>query len=427
MSLKKEGYITRLIDEQIETSLKTFSAVCIEGPKYCGKTWTALKYSNSVIYIGDPSKNFQNRTMARLDESSVLLGTNPRLLDEWQEVPSLWDAVRFVSDADNRKGKFLLTGSATPVHKGILHSGTGRISKLSMTTMSLHETGDSDGSVSLKKLFEGKLELTQSKSVDLDELIYLTIRGGWPSNIGLDEKACLNFSKAYLKTVIEDDIYRIDEIKRDQNKIRFLVKSLARNVSTIVSNKKLISDVKEQSEVPIANETLNEYLDILKRLFIIEEQPSFSANLRSTVKIGKNPKRHFADPSLAIAAMGLTNDQLKKDLNTFGFIFESFCYHDLKIYAESIGASIYHYRDKLNREIDIVIQLSDGRWGAFEVKLGNSQIDEAANNLIKLQKILENDSKADSPSILVIVSGQSNIAYTRKDGVMVVPIYALKN
>ena len=427
MSLRKKTYKNRVIDNRISEQLKTFPAICLEGPKYCGKTWTALNHSNSAIYLGDPSGDFQNRTMAKLDNHSVLKGDIPRLVDEWQEVPSIWDAVRFDSDSDNRKGKFILTGSSTPMHKGILHSGTGRINKIRMSTMALYETGDSEGSVSLEDLFNEKFEAHATKEMDLNELIYLTIRGGWPSNIGLSEKRCIEFAKSYLTTAIEDDIYRVDEIKRNHNKIRLLTKSLARNESTIVNNATLIKDIKESSDEIIRTDTLNEYLDILKRLFLIEEQPSFSTNFRSSLKIGKKPKRHFVDTSLAIASLGLTKEMLKNDLKTFGFIFETFCYHDLKVYAESFGASVYHYRDKVGREIDMVIQLSDGRWGAFEIKLGNAQIDEAANNLIKLRDVFSKSSDISGPSILVVISGQSNFAYTREDGVMVIPIYALKN
>jgi len=427
MKFKNDEYKDRIIDKQIKEYLNIFPAICIEGPKYSGKTWSSLNQSKSVYFVGDPSKNFQNRANAELDANSVLEGDKPRLIDEWQEVPSLWDAVRFISDKDKSKGKFILTGSATPVTKGILHSGTGRIAKIRMATMSLYETGDSDGTISLQSLFDDNLEVTQTKSVDLDELIYFTIRGGWPENLGLSEKSCLNFSKSYLDSIIEDDIYRVDGIKRNQDKLRYLVKSLARNECTIVSNKTLINDVKNIAEEKINNETLNEYLDILKRLFVIEEQLAFSPNARSSVKIGKNVKRHFIDPSLAIAGLGATKDMLRNDLNTFGFIFESLCYHDLKIYAQSIGASIYHYRDSLSREIDVVIQLKDGRWGAFEIKLGNHQIDEAAKNLYKVRDYFINTLKVSGPSILVVISGQSNRAYTREDGVLVVPIYSLKN
>lgn len=427
MKFSKDEYKKRIIDEQIKDLLTVFPAICIEGPKYSGKTWSSLNQSKSVYYVGDPQKNFQNRVNAQLDVDNVLKGDNPRLIDEWQEVPSLWDAVRFDSDKDRKKGKFILTGSATPVTKGILHSGTGRIAKMRMDTMSLYETGDSDGTVSLKDLFENELDVVSTKSVDLDELIYFTIRGGWPENLGLSEKQCLLFSKSYLDSIIEDDIYRVDQIKRNQNKIRNLVKSLARNECTIVSNKTLINDMKTFGDETINNETLNEYLDVFNRLFITDNQNFFSPNIRSSVKIGKNLKRHFVDPSLAIAGLNITKDMLKKDLNTFGFVFESLCYHDLKIYASSIGASVYHYRDSLNKEIDIVVQLKDGRWGAFEVKLGNYQIDEAAKNLIKVKDFFFNTSKTNGPSILVVVSGQANSAYRRKDGVYVVPIFALKN
>ena len=424
--MEKEKYRPRLIDAKIEEYLSVFGAVCIEGPKWCGKTWTSSYHSKSEIYLGDPSGNFQNRKLAELSPTVVLEGEEPRLIDEWQEVPALWDAVRYKVDQTNTKGRFILTGSATPNHKGILHSGAGRIAKLRMRPMSLFESGNSSGEISLKALCQGELKPTLTGEVELKELIGYIVKGGWPANLELPvEKAAL-LPNEYLDAVINDDVYRIDGIKRDTAKMKLLLRSLARNESTTVTIKALKNNVKSIDDEDIDKDTIAVYLDIFSRLFIIDNQLPFATKIRSSVRVKQAEKRHFADPSLACALLKATPDKLLGDLETLGFLFEALCERDLKIYAEAFGANLFHYQDYQNREIDAVIEMPDGAWAAFEIKLGANQIDEAAENLKKLKKDIESEAGGKPPTVLCVICGLSNAAYQREDGVFVVPITALR-
>lgn len=425
--MKKNDYRPRVIDRRVEEYLSAFGAVCIEGPKWCGKTWTSSYHSKSAILIGDPAGNFQNRKLAELQPSLVLEGETPRLIDEWQEVPPLWDAVRYLVDERAAKGQFILTGSATPNHKGILHSGAGRIAKLRMRPMSLYESGDSTGKVSLQSLCRGEFTPVMTGEVDLKKLNDLIIRGGWPGNLGLAIKQAALLPAEYLNAIVDDDVYRIDGIKRDTTKMRLLLRSLARNESTTVTNKTLRSDIKAIDDEDIDANTVAAYLDIFKRLFITDNQPPFSEKIRSSVRVKQAEKRHFADPSLACALLKATPEELLGDLETLGFLFEALCERDLKIYAESFGANLYHYQDYSGREIDAVIELSDGSWCAFEIKLGANQIDAAAENLIKNRDAIARDEKGKPPAVLCVLCGLANAAYRRADGVFVVPITALKN
>lgn len=368
--LTPEGYKNRLIEEQLDSYIESFGAVCIEGPKYCGKTWTAKSRSMSAAFLGDPSNNFQTRTLAKLSPSLVLEGEIPHLIDEWQEVPELWDAVRFDVDKDRKKGKYILTGSATPNHKGIMHSGTGRIGKVRMNTMSLYETGDSSGEISLLNLFKGNLSTVVTGDVALTDLIYYVVRGGWPSDVGVSRTVCGSTAKEYLKTVVDDDMFNTDGIRRDTKKVWALLHSLGRNESTIVSNATLRRDISEAGEETIDSDTVADYLNVFSRLFLIDDQPAFNTKLRSSRRLLKSAKRHFVDPSLAVAALGATQEMLYNDLNTFGFLFEALCEHDLKIYANRIDANLFHFRDEKGNEADAIVELPDGRWGAFEIKLG---------------------------------------------------------
>ena len=422
-----QNYMPRIIDNTIQKYLKTFGAVCIEGPKWCGKTWTSLYHSNSQILLGDPSGNFQNRQLAELSPSLILNGEKPRLIDEWQEVPPVWDAVRHQVDQSAQKGQYILTGSATPNHKGILHSGAGRIAKLHMRPMSLYESKDSTGTVSLEELCHGRLIPTMTGEVDLNKIIHLIIRGGWPGSLSLTVDQASLLPSEYLNAVIDDDVFRIDGIKRNTTKMRLLLRSLARNESTTVTNKTLKNDIKEIDDEDIDVETVKEYLDIFDRLFITDNQPPFSTGVRSSVRVKQAVKRHFSDPSLACSLLKVTPSSLLGDLETLGFLFESLCERDLKIYAESFGASLYHYQDYQNREIDAVIELPDGQWCAFEIKLGANQIDSAAESLLNIKRSIENDPKGKPPAILCVLCGLSNAAYQRPDGVYVVPITALKH
>lgn len=422
--LTPEYYKERLIDNKITEYMNGFCAVCVEGPKWCGKTWTSLNHTNSVCYIASPVNNFQNRTMAELSPDLVLKGESPRLIDEWQEVPAIWDAVRFEVDKSDTKGKFVLTGSSTPKRKGILHSGAGRIGRIRMRTMSLYETGDSSGKVSLADIFENPLRPVFTGEVKLEQLIYYVVRGGWPGNLNTEVHFAKNLPAEYLRAVIEDDMYNTDGVKRDSRKVRSLLHSLGRNESTVVSNSTLRKDMMAYDEVGIDTDTISDYLDVFQRLFLLDDQPAYAVNLRSSRRVLKSPKRHFCDVSLAVAAMGASPEMLLNDLNTFGFLFEALCEHDLRIYTESIGGQLFHFRDQKDNEIDAIVELADGRWGAFEIKLGANQIDQAAKELLKMRDIMEKEGKA--PSILCVICGMSNMAYTRDDGVMVVPITALR-
>lgn len=425
--MKRQNYKPRVIDAKVKEYLSAFGAVCIEGPKWCGKTWTSSYHSKSEIYIGDPANNFQNRQLAELSSALVLDGETPRLIDEWQEVPPLWDAVRYKVDQTSEKGQYILTGSATPNHKGVLHSGAGRIGKLRMRPMSLYESGDSSGMVSLESLCHGELTPALSGEVDLKRLIALILRGGWPGSLDLPLEQAMLLPTEYLNAVIDDDVFRIDGVKRDTQKMRLLLRSLARNESTTATNKTLMRDIKAVDDEDIDGNTVAAYLDIFKRLFITDNQPPFSAGIRSSVRIKQAEKRHFSDPSLACALLRATPDGLLGDLETLGFLFEALCERDLRIYAESFGANLYHYQDYKNQEIDAVIELADGQWCAFEIKLGANQINDAAEGLLEIKRQIEADPKGKPPVVLGVLCGLSSAAYQRPDGVFVIPVTALRN
>ena len=383
--MEREDYRPRLIDNIIDSYLEAFGAVCVEGPKWCGKTWTSSYHCKSEIMLGNPDGNFQNRQLAQMSPSLVLEGETPRLIDEWQEVPQLWDAVRYKVDQSGNKGQFILTGSATPNHKGILHSGAGRIAKLRMRPMSLFESGNSSGDISLKDICEGRIEPKILGEVDLRKLIDFIIRGGWPANQETTLKQAAYLPIQYIRAVLDDDVYRIDNVKRDKHKMELLLRSLARNEATTVTNKKLKNDIKEIDDEDIDVETVSAYLDVFQRLFLTDNQKPFEAKLRSSIRIKQAEKRHLSDPSLAAALLNATPEMLLNDLNTLGFLFEALCERDLKIYAESFDAELYHYQDYNNNEMDAVIAMPDGKWCGFEIKLGANQIDMAADNLIKIK------------------------------------------
>ena len=424
--MDRDKYIPRIVDDKIEKYLNTFGAVCVEGPKWCGKTWTSAYHSNSEIYIGDPAGNFQNRNLAEMSPDIVLDGKRPRLIDEWQEVPSLWDAVRHRVDQTGVRGQFIMTGSATPNHKGILHSGTGRIARVRMSPMSLWESGDSCGRISLEELCNGKITPSMTGEVYIEKLISLIIRGGWPGSLDLAPEQSSLLPAEYLSAVLADDVYRLDGIKRDIHKMELLLRSLARNESTTASVKTLIRDINTEDGEDIDSNTIATYLDVFRRLFLIENQPPFAANIRSSVRVKQAEKHHFVDPSLTCALLKATPSGLIGDLETLGFLFEALCERDLRIYAESFNGKLYHYQDYSNREIDAVLELEDGRWGAFEIKLGASQIDKAAENLLKTERKIREDNAENAPAFLAVICGLSNAAYRRKDGVYVIPLTALK-
>lgn len=419
-------YKSRIVDKNIERYLSIFGALCIEGPKWCGKSWTSSFHSNSEILLGDPTNNFQNKQMAELSPSKALEGETPHLVDEWQEVVSIWDATRFEVDRRHKKGQFILTGSSTPRNKGVLHSGIGRIAKIKMSTMSLYETGDSTGCVSLKDLFNDNFETQVVKDLSLDNLTYLICRGGWPENIGIPREDVTVIPNSYIDTLLNEDVYKLDDKEYNITKMRLLLRSLARNESTTIRNSKLIDDMKENEQEKIDDETLVSYLDVFKRMFILDNQTPFSPQIRSKLRIKQAEKRHFCDVSLAASLLKATPDSLINDLETLGFLFESLVEHDLRIYAQAMDANLYHYQDYNNNEIDAIIELKDGSYGAFEIKLGSNQIEKAAQNLIKVKNsIINNDGKG--PKILCVIVGLGNFAYQREDGVYVIPINALKD
>ena len=420
-------YKPRIMDEQVKKYLATFGAVCIEGPKWCGKTWISSYHANSEFLIADSSNNFQNKKLAETSPSIVLEGETPRLIDEWQEVDAIWDAIRYTVDQRGEKGQFIITGSSTPKKKeNRVHSGVGRIGKLRMRTMSLYESGDSSGKVSLRDLCDGNITPMLTGEVDLRNIAHLIVRGGFPGSIGLPIENAQLVAESYIETVLSDDAQRIDNKKYDIFKMRLLLRSLARNESTTATKKKLAADIKDIDDESIDYDTATAYLDVFERLFLLDNQKPFSTNIRSSVRVKQSEKRHFCDPSLPCALLKATPSKLINDLETFGLLFEALCERDLRIYAESFGAHLFHYQDYANREIDAVIELDDGRWCAFEIKLGANQIDKAAQNLIEIRnKIISEGGK--SPTILCIICGLSNAVYQRDDGVYVVPITALKN
>lgn len=423
----KSKYKARIMDAQVEKYLNTFGAICIEGPKWCGKTWISSFHANSEFLIADSSNNFQNRHLAEMSPALVLEGETPRLIDEWQEVDAIWDAVRYAIDQRGERGQFILTGSSTPKRKeNRVHSGVGRIGRLRMRTMSLYESGESSGKVSLESLCNGNVTPMLTGDVDLRDLANYVVRGGFPGAMGLPVENAQLISQSYIETILADDAQRIDGKKYDIDKMRLLLRSLARNESTTATKKKLATDIKEVDDESVDYDSVSAYLDVFERLFLLDNQKPFSSKIRSSIRVKQSEKRHFCDPSLACALLQATPERLINDLETFGFLFEALCERDLRIYAESFGEQLFHYQDYANNEIDAVVELKDGRWCAFEIKLGANQIDKAAENLIGIRdKIAAEGGKI--PSVLCVICGLSNAAYMRPDGVFVVPITALKN
>ena len=425
--MKIENYKKRIADDKIERYLKLFGAISIEGPKYCGKTWAGRYHSNSEILLhkttGEQSNNVE---LAKMSPSIVLEGEKPRLIDEWQEATNLWDEIRIDVDKTGLKGQYILTGSSTPNREGIAHSGAGRYGKIHLRTMSLYESGDSTGNISLEDLCNNKFKGKATGEVDLRNLAMLIIRGGWPANLNYSAKDASEAIEEYINLIIDDDLYRLDGVNRDKHKVRLLLKSLARNESTTVSNMTLKKDINEKDNEDIDIDTLASYLNALDKLFLLDNDEPFSTNVRSSVRVKQSEKRHFADPSIACSLLNIREEnKLINDLETFGFLFEAMVERDLKVYADSFNAKCYHYQDYQDKEIDSIIELKNGEWCAFEIKLGANQIEKAANDLLNLKKQIE-DEDGKVPSVLCVICGLTNAAYQRPDGVYVVPITALK-
>jgi predicted AAA+ superfamily ATPase len=423
MTLTEKGYKTRLIDKEISEILNIFGALSIEGPKFCGKTWTALNHANSVTYIADPAGGFLNRQRAIIDPALVLEGDSPHLVDEWQEVPGIWDAVRFAVDRGSERGRFILTGSAMPPKKSVIHSGVGRIESVRMRPLSLFESGASTGAVSLQSLFSGEAIKPNNSASTLETLIDKVVRGGWPESQDLPVDGASRIAQNYLTRLITKDLAELDGVARDPGKVNATLTSLARNNSTLVANTTIQKDV-DAGNKTITRETVTEYLSAFKRLYVLEEIPAWAPQVRSRTMLRKTPKRLFTDPSLAVAALGLSPERLSDDLKTFGFMFENLCLRDLAVYADTFHASLFHYLDDTGLDADAIIAQKDGTWGAFEVKLGRAQIDDAAAKLIRLgKKIVKNGNQP--PACLVVITGLGGFAHKREDSVYVVPIDCL--
>ncbi len=422
MTLTKEGYKDRLIDKKINECLKVFGAVSINGPKWCGKTWTSLNHAKTVKYIDTNDKKLFN--LAQMDVNQILVGDYPILIDEWQLIPQIWDSVRRKCDEDKIKGKFILTGSAVEKENTVDHSGAGRICKLNMKTMSLYESGDSDGSVSLKDLFNNaEIKNQPTRELTLLEISDLILKGGWPENTDKSAKDSQLIAKSYIEDILDKDINEIDGVQRDRNKMEMLLKSLARNESTLASNETLIKDIIENEYDSINKETVGEYLNVLDKLFLIENQQAFNPNVRSRDNVGKTAKRHLTDPSLACALLGLNYNKLINDLNTFGFLFEALVERDLRIYSEYNDGELRHFRNNVSGlEVDAIVINEDGEYGAVEIKLGANQIEEAKENLLKFYEKVDK-----KPKFMCIICGLwGNVVKDPVSGIYILPITSLR-
>lgn len=420
-------YRKRIADDILARKLEGKGAVLIEGPKWCGKTTTAEQIAASILYMDDPEKKEQNISMSELNPKRLLKGETPRLIDEWQLAPKLWDAIRFEVDHRRELGQFLLTGSAVPVDtKEITHSGTGRFTWLTMRPMSLYESGDSTSDVSLKDLFENNTVDGES-DMTIDRLAFLACRGGWPQAIDMRDDIALDQARDYYDAVVRSDINRADNIQKNAEKVRRLMRSYARNQGSQVPNTVLARDVSANDEESMSQETVAAYLNALRKIFVVEDMPAWNPNLRSKTAIRSSDTRYYVDPSIAAAALGIGPNDLINDLNTFGFIFETLCVRDLRVFADALDGQVYHYRDKDGQECDAVIHLRNGQYGLIEIKLGGDKlIEEGAQSLKKMESKIDTD-KMKAPSFLMVLTGVGGYAYRRKDGVCVVPIGCLRH
>lgn len=425
-------YNKRIVDNELEERLETFGATVIVGPKWCGKTTTGLQKAKSVIRMQDPDTREGYLQTAHTKPSLLLKGENPRLIDEWQDAPVLWDAVRLAVDNRQETGLFILTGSTTIDNTAIRHTGTGRISRLKMYPMSLYESQESNGLISLEKLFNDPnydIDGIQS-NLSIEQLIYAACRGGWPGSIPMNKKQGLMIAKDYLSNICESDITTVDGVRRNPTRTRLILKSYARNISTLAKKSNIQKDI--ASEESISIDTLDSYLNALKRLFVIEDIEAWCPAIRSATTIRSGVKREFIDPSIAIAALGLTPEQLELDLKTFGFIFECLCIRDIKVYSQSLGGHISYYHDKYGLEADAVLHLDNGKFALIEFKLGSREIEEGAKHLLKIKELVKEHNKQEKqiqirePDLLMVITG-GNMAYTRDDGVKIIPIGCLKN
>ena len=421
-------YRARIVDDMLKDKLESKGAVVIEGPKWCGKTTTAMQVAGSILRMDEPSKRETNIQMSEIDPGRLLKGKPPRLIDEWQIAPKLWDAARYEVDTRGEEGQFILTGSAVPIEsREITHSGTGRFTWLMMRPMSLFESGDSTGEVSLNQLFENPSVIDGMNNLSIENLAFLICRGGWPHAVGMKEKPALLQAEDYYEAVIKSDINRADGVNKNPERVKRLMRSFARNQGTQISNTMLRDDIISNDTESLNEDTIASYINALKNIFVVEDMPAWNPNLRSKTSIRTSDTRYYVDPSIAVAALGIGPKDLTNDLNTMGLLFETLCVRDLRVYAESIGGNVLHYKDKSGLECDTVIHLKNGRYGLAEIKLGGQKfIEDAAENLKSLSNKIDT-SKMPAPSFLMIVIGIGEFAYKREDGIFIVPIGCLKN
>lgn len=428
MGINSVFYKARIADELLKIKLRSSSAVLVQGPKWCGKTTTAEQVANSTLYMADPDTIKKNLLLAESNVKSLLEGDTPRLIDEWQEAPQLWDAVRFVADHNHAMGQFVLTGSAVPKNPDAMrHSGTGRISRLTMRPMSLWESGESKGNVSLKELFSEPESLFAEAELQFPDIVYLICRGGWPSASNMDTPYSLEAAIDYFEVVTNVDISRVDDTLRDASKAKRLMRSLARHQGTQVANTVIRDDMKTNDADTLTEDTVASYISALKKIFVIEDMEAWNPNLRSKSAIRTSDTRYFTDPSIAVAALGIGPEDLLNDLNTMGLLFETLVVRDLRVYADALNGQVFHFRDRNGLECDTVIHLRNGHYGLVEIKLGGKElIDAGANSLNKLETKIDVD-RMYAPSFKMVLTAVGNIAYRRKeDGVYVVPIGCLK-
>ena len=420
----QKAYMPRILDSVLQNNLAVTGAVLIEGPKWCGKTRTAKEMAKSAIYLQDPDYTESYLLTADTKPSLLLKGETPRLLDEWQIAPVLWDAVRHAVDERDDVGQFILTGSAIPPEDVLRHSGTGRIARIQMRPMSLFESKESNGSVSLYTLFNEQGDLEEVSNMTIEKLAVIIARGGWPASIGQKEENASTMVYNYVESVINTDISKVDGIEKNPSNVRGLMRSLARNTASPIPMSTMRKDMASDEDT-ISEKTISVYLNALRRIWVVEDLPAWNPAMRSRAAIRTSPKRHFVDPSIAAAVLRATPSRLIADLNTFGLLFESLCVRDVRVYAQTLDGEVFHYRDKNGVEADMVVHLKDGRWGAIEVKLGTKAIDMAAKTLLLMCERI-NSERMQAPSFLMIITA-TGYAYRRKDGIYVVPIGCLKN
>ena len=423
--MSKKKYLSRLCDTELQLALKSAGAVLIEGAKWCGKTSTANNAAKSVVYMQDPDNTQSYQVMADTKPSLLLKGNNPRLIDEWQVAPVLWDAVRFEVDKRAERGLFILTGSAVPPENVTAHTGTGRISRMIMRPMSLFESLESNGLISIGALFNGKQKETDAISdLTIEKIAFLICRGGWPASIRQERETALRMARDYVEAIIHQDISRVDNIEKNPERVRLLLRSLARNISTTANYQTIKQDI-EATDISISDKTISTYINALRRIFVVEDINAWSPSLRSKTAIRTSEKRHFVDPSLATAVMRINPEGVLADFEYFGFLFESLCTRDIRIYAQANDADVFHYRDKTGLEADLIIRQRNGKWAAIEIKLGNKQIEEAAQNLLALSAKIDEEKMGKDSFLMIVTGGQ--YAYQRNDGIWVVPIGCLRD